>query len=108
MSARIIKLALLLFLPLSGCVSKDIVSLSMDVSQVQDQVSDKLNKSIEEELKFNLNLDEKGRNDLRILADHLDYLKRGNKALSKSLMGSLNSREISELIRERSTLKEEK
>ena len=86
---------------LVGCVwvSDDVVRLSMDVSQVQTETSTNLIKSINEELQEETDVQK--RQALIDLRERLDYLKRANNALMKSMTQQKNMEEIAALIREK-------
>ena len=86
---------------LVGCVwvSDDVVRLSMDVSQVQTETSTNLIKSINEELQEETDVQK--RQALIDLRERLEYLKRANNALMKSMTQQKNMEEIAALIREK-------
>lgn len=81
-----------------GCVDKNTIRLSQDIALVQQQTSDSLVASINEELKEPRSESEK--QALINLRNRLDYLKRANNALAKSLLKDVTPEEIAKLITE--------
>ena len=90
----------LLFASTTGCVDKSVILLSQDLAAVQQVTTDELNKSIQQELP---GVDAKTAEIYRRLAARLDYLKRGNNAIARSLTQGMKPDEIARLLKERPT-----
>ena len=94
-------LVALLFLCSTGCVtvSKDVVALSIDVARVQNETSDSLISSIDAsiaELKDSTQIQK-----LNDLKERLDYLKRGNAAIMKSMTRQITPEELAQILKEK-------
>jgi len=105
MRKNILLLVFFSFLSGCACVSKDILYLAMDVSKIQEETSNSLIKSIDDDLASENRNDEEKKvlNDLK---DRLDYLKRGNQAIVKSLLNELSIEELTKLLKERDSILE--
>lgn len=88
-----------------GCVfvPKETVLLARDVDKVQTETADVLIKVIDSDLPKNPAGSE-GEKFLLNLRERVDYLKRANKALGKSMSNQVSLDELSILLVERSKL----
>ena len=85
---------------ISGCVivSKDVALLAMEVSQVQQETSTALIKSIDDDIKIG----NKSEGELKVLLDlkdRLDYLRRGNRAINRGMSNDLSMKEFASLLK---------
>ena len=90
-----------------GCnyVSKEVVLLSIDISNVQRETSDALVKSIDAEIQERSDdLSPEKLKSLEDLKERLIYLKRGNHAIMRSFSSNLSMVEISQLNKKRQEL----
>jgi len=104
MLAKILISTFLLLQLNSGCVSKELVALSIDIASVQTETTDSLTSAIKVDM-ANLT-DPVQIQKAQSLIDRLDYLKRGNIALSKGLTKDMNPKDLAGLIKEYSSIKE--
>ena len=86
---------------ISGCVivSKDVALLAMEVSQVQQETSTALIKSIDDDINSG-NKSEQQLKALLDLKDRLDYLRRGNRAINRGMSNELSMEEFAFLLKQ--------
>ena len=101
----LISVLFLLLIPGCICVSLDVALLAAEVSAVQEETSNALIKSIDRELEEDLS--DEDRTGLINLKERLDYLKRGNDAVRRSMFRELSDSELRELLKEYLDYKEE-